>query len=172
MARYCLREANRFLRAYRDPKWTIKEICKKMGMSPSTLYSWKDTHPEFRIKVEKAYETRNTLSGEMAESALWKKLSGYEVELTHTVCDTKMVDGEEVVVKKSKRVEKKYYAPDTIAILFALKNAEDKNYSDSKQITHSREVAWTDFIDSDANTLDVVGEIVEPPEELPPGAAE
>lgn len=108
---------------------TVEAACVKAGIDKSTFYQWmKDNDKsDFSDAVKNAKdEFRKTIVGRL-EKSLWKKALGFEFEEEKTETNK-----EGVTVKKT--VAKKYYAPDTAALIFALTNLapdEWKNHQTS-----------------------------------------
>ena len=112
---------------------TDKEIAELLDVSESTLYLWKNEHPEFSEALKKG---KTLADAEVAEK-LFCRAIGY----SHPEVDIKVVDGEIIQTKLTK-----HYPPDTAAAIFWLKNRQKKKWRDKVE---------TGFTDGEGNDVPV-----------------
>ncbi len=117
---------------WRKDGLTEEQIAKKLKVAYSSFRKYKDEFSAFSAALKKGQED---LVQEMEES-LYKRGMGFEYEEVKTYIEEDK-DG-----KKKKRVEKitKFLAPDTTALIFALKNLRPGKWKDQKNIEHSGSV--------------------------------
>lgn len=113
---------------------TDEQIAVKCGITPSTLYAWKNRFPEFSEALKKGKEVVDI----EVENALLKKSTGFKV-VEQQVVMTKTVtyeDGKRVKeVSEPKIVEvERYYPPETAAQIFWLKNRRPDIWRDKQQV--------------------------------------
>jgi len=100
---------------------TDVQIASNMGVSPSTLYSWKKKYPELLDSLNNG----NEVVDQQVENALLKRALGYKYEeITYS-------SGEEI-----RRVVKEV-RPDITAQIFWLKNRRPDIWLDKKDVEHS-----------------------------------
>lgn len=100
---------------------TDEQIAQNIGISTSTLYDWKNKHPEISEALKRGKEVVDRL----VENALLKRALGYEyVEVTTKESDM----GNEV-----KKVVK-HVLPDVTAQIFWLKNRKPDVWRDSNAV--------------------------------------
>lgn len=100
---------------------TDAQLADFFEVSVSTINLWKVEHSEFSesIRVPKA------LADERVEQSLFRRAMGYE----HDEVDIKVVDKE--IVQTPIR---KYYPPDTTAMIFWLKNRNPDQWRETKAV--------------------------------------
>ena len=98
---------------------TDEQIAHNMGISPSTLYEWKNAYSEFSESLKRGKEVVDR----EVENALLKRALGYEYEEV-----SEKFDGG---VLTERKVTKKQVAPDTTAQIFWLKNRKAKDWRDN-----------------------------------------
>jgi len=98
-----------------------RDICKGLGISMQTYYNWQKKYIEFRDAI---LEGKEPIDHEV-ENALFKKTQGYWVDIEEDI----IVDGPNGSTT-TKKIAKKYYAPDTIACIFWLKNRQPEKWRD------------------------------------------
>lgn len=103
---------------------TDAQLADFFEVSVSTINLWKVQHSEFSesIKVPKA------LADERVEQSLFRRAMGYE----HDEVDIKVVDKEIVMTPI-----RKYYPPDTTAMIFWLKNRNPEQWRDKADLEHT-----------------------------------
>jgi hypothetical protein len=111
-------------------KWARDVICeediaKALGISITTLSSYKVDHPEILRAIKRGKETLNT----ELENALIKKALGYDYEEKKVY--TKTENGQAVTYTE---ITKKHQPPDTGALFGLLKNKDPEHYSDNPQM--------------------------------------
>lgn len=127
---------------YADGESTIESCCEACGVVYRTFKEWVDRAEENEdySEIAESYKRAKDKSDQVymdrlsrkAKTALEKKLEGYEVELEEKE-GTPIYDdeGNPTGIKTSKiKKSKKYYAPDTTAIIFALKNTDPERFKD------------------------------------------
>lgn len=97
---------------------TDEQLSKKMGISPSTLYLWKNKHPEISEALKKGKEIVDI----QVENALLKRALGYDFQETRIEKSEK--DGTKIIQTL------KHIPPDTTAQIFWLKNRKPDKWRD------------------------------------------
>lgn len=100
-----------------------KQIAHNMGVSWTTLKSWKNKFPELAEALQKSKEVVDR----EVENALFKRALGYWVTETKT---TTYADGTEKVEEIRKHI-----APDTTAQIFWLKNRKPDQWREKNDLT-------------------------------------
>lgn len=98
------------------------QIAKNLGISRSTLNTYKQKFPDFLDTIKKG---REVFIAEV-ENALAKRALGFFVNETKTY--VKLEDGKEVTYQEK---TEKYVAPDVAACSILLKNKDRGNWSDN-----------------------------------------
>lgn len=103
---------------------TDAQLADFFEVAVSTIALWKVQHKEFSdaIKVPKAE------ADERVEQSLYRRAMGYE----HDEVDIRVVGGE--LVKTDIR---RYYPPDSTAMIFWLKNRKPTEWRDKQDVEHS-----------------------------------
>ncbi|MHA1973015.1 MAG: phBC6A51 family helix-turn-helix protein [Candidatus Hodarchaeales archaeon] len=125
MTKYTKKMIDTIVELRKDSSNTVEEICKTVGISQETWFQWKKNKPEFTDALKKVEEVRLDNIGELAESALHKKLAGYSYDET-TVTDSAK-DG------ITTKTVTKHVAPSDTAIIFALTNAKKLTYKRNQE---------------------------------------
>lgn len=102
-----------------------EDIAKALGISITTLNSYKNEHPEILRAIKRGKETLIT----ELENALIKKALGYDYEEKKVY--TKTENGQAVTYTE---ITKKHQPPDTGALFGLLKNKDPEHYSDNPQM--------------------------------------
>lgn len=109
---------------------TDKEITERMGIAESTLYDWKNKHPE----ISEALKKNKEIADIEVENALHKKAVGFKetVKKPVKVRRVEYVDGKkgreyEEVVEVEEEI---FVPPDTTAQIFWLKNRKPAAWRD------------------------------------------
>lgn len=89
---------------------TDEQLSEKMGITPATLYDWKNKYPEISEALKKGKEVVDI----QVENSLLKRALGYEY--TEERIEISEKDGKKVIQTV------KQVIPDTTAIIFWLKN--------------------------------------------------
>lgn len=109
---------------------TDAQLADFFEVSVSTINLWKVQHVEFSesIKVPKAE------ADERVEQSLYRRALGYE----HDEVDIRVIDG--VVVQTPIR---KFYPPDSTAMIFWLKNRKPSEWREKQEIEHKGGISVT-----------------------------
>jgi transposase-like protein len=108
-------------------EYTIKSICKKVGIAQSTYFDWLANKLEFSERIKKAEEEQNRNIIKLAKKQLYKKIEGYNYE-EETIDQFIDKDGNK---RANKKIVTKYVPPSDTAIIFAIKNYENGIKEDS-----------------------------------------
>ena len=100
---------------------TDEQIAHNMGISPSTLYEWKNAYSEFSESLKRGKEVVDR----QVENALLKRALGYEYE--------EISEKFEGGVLTERKVTKKQVVPDTTAQIFWLKNRKPSDWRDKPE---------------------------------------
>lgn len=100
---------------------TDEQIASNMGVSRSTLNSWKDKYPDILDSLKKGKE----IVDRQVENALLKRALGYEYE--------EIKEKYEFGEMSERTITKKQVAPDTTAQIFWLKNRKPKDWRDKQE---------------------------------------
>ena len=100
---------------------TDEQIAGNMGVSRSTLNSWKDKYPDILDALKKGKE----IVDRQVENALLKRALGYEYE--------EIKEKYEFGELSERTITKKQVAPDTTAQIFWLKNRKPKDWRDKQE---------------------------------------
>lgn len=100
---------------------TDEQIAGNMGVSRSTLNSWKDKYPDILDALKKGKE----IVDRQVENALLKRALGYEYE--------EIKEKYEFGELSERTVTKKQVVPDTTAQIFWLKNRKPKDWRDKQE---------------------------------------
>jgi transcriptional regulator with XRE-family HTH domain len=106
--------------------YTDKQLADFFGVNESTITRWKQRHPEFCMSIKMG----KTVADANVVESLYKRAIGYD----YTEVELK-TEGD----KRSKRVIKKYNAPDTTAQIFWLKNRQPSNWRDKPAVEEQQE---------------------------------
>ena len=93
-----------------------EDIAKSIGINRTTIYDWKRKYPTFA----NALRDGKLVADLAVESALFKKATGFSVTDTKTTSFLDKETGE--LVEGKTEVTTKHILPDTLAIMFWLKN--------------------------------------------------
>lgn len=101
---------------------TDEQIAQKMGISRSTLATYKNKYPDFLNALKKGKEVVDR----KVENALLKRALGYEIE------ETKKIISESGSQKKRIEKKTKHIKPDTTAQIFWLKNRKPELWRENE----------------------------------------
>lgn len=111
-----------------------EQIAHNMGIRRSTLSEWKKRFSDIADALKK---NKNIVDIEV-ENALYKRAVGYEyTEKTIEIDD----DG-----KKRVKITKKGMAPETLAIIFFLKNRKPDEWRDKREVEVKGEISMTNAL--------------------------
>ncbi len=99
---------------------TNEQLAEFFGVVVSTLYVWRDKHPQF----SEALKFGKTFADAEVASKLFHRATGYE----HPEDDIRAVNGEIVITPTVK-----HYPPDTTAAIFWLKNRQPALWRDKRE---------------------------------------
>lgn len=104
--------------------FTDQELADLFEVNVRTITNWKHAHVEFlsALKVSKA------VADERVERSLFARAAGYE----HDEVDIRVVNGE--IIQTPIR---KYYPPDSTAMIFWLKNRKPTEWREKQEVEHS-----------------------------------
>lgn len=100
---------------------TDEQIAGNMGVSRSTLNSWKDRYPDILDALKKGKK----IVDRQVENALLKRALGYEYE--------EIKEKYEFGELSERTITKKQVVPDTTAQIFWLKNRKPKDWRDKQE---------------------------------------
>ena len=115
---------NEIVELHEQVGYTLKSICEAVGIGVSTYFEWLDKFPELAEDIKRVEATHKPQLNKLADTAMARKLKGYDYEEVSTEVYT---DGGKKV-KKVKKTMKHVPPSDTIAI-FVKKNT-DEDFSD------------------------------------------
>lgn len=101
---------------------TDEQLAEKMGINPSTLYDWKNRHPEISNSLKKGKEVVDI----QVENALLKRALGYDYQEQRIEKSEK--DGTKIIQTI------KHVPADTIAQIFWLKNRRPDKWRDKPEV--------------------------------------
>lgn len=101
-----------------------EDIAKSIGISRSTLYAWKNKYDA----ISDALKDGKLVADLAVESALFKKATGFTVTDTKTISFLDKETGE--LTEGKSEVTTKHVLPDTLAIMFWLKNRRPDLWKD------------------------------------------
>ncbi len=102
--------------------FTDKEVSKVLGVTETTLNTWKKNHPEFLVSLKAG----KAISDAEVERSLFERATGYSHPEDKIFND----NGTPLVVPITKR-----YPPDTTAAIFWLKNRRPNDWREKQQVT-------------------------------------
>ena len=111
---------------------TDEQIAHNMGISPSTLYEWKNTYSEISESLKRGKEVVDRL----VENALLKRALGYEYE--------EVSEKYELGILTERKVTKKQVVPDTTAQIFWLKNRKPIDWRDKRNSDDMEDTSTVD----------------------------
>lgn len=131
MAKYNKKTIDAILELIKSDTYTIAEVCRQVEITQKTYHQWMNDHPEFAEAVNAAKEEMMQMFVIEAKKSLLKKIRGYEVTET-SVTTIPGKDGKPKI--KEQKTNKKYFQPDTAAIIFTLTNGDPEHWK-NKQTT-------------------------------------
>lgn len=134
MAKYSKSLAIKLTDALAKGQHPIAEICKLYNIAESTWHRWQAEKSEFSELIKKAQEKQRVAISSLAKRSLVKKLEGYDYE--ETVTEGKTDNDGKLKSKHVKRVQR-HVPPSDTCIIFALKNLDPDNFSDTHRVDHT-----------------------------------
>lgn len=123
---------------------TDQELADFFDVSVRTLYRWKNSHPEFC----QALNAGKAPADERVERSLFERACGYERD----EIDIRVIGGE--IVQTPVR---KFYPPDTTAMIFWLKNRRPEAWRDKTEVEQRMFVTKTDLTDDELAAIAAAG---------------
>lgn len=117
---------------------TDAQLSDFFEVSISTICLWKVEHKEFSEAIKLSKE----ITDERVEQSLYRRAMGYE----HDEVDIRVIEGQ--VVKTPIR---KYYPPDSTAMIFWLKNRKSQEWRDKTETEHTGVVKMVGIQGTDAD---------------------
>lgn len=117
---------------------TDAQLADFFGVNISTINLWKVQHEEFSASVKLSKE----MADQRVEESLYRRAMGYE----HDEVDIRVVEGQ--IVQTPIR---KYYPPDSTAMIFWLKNRKKAEWRDKQEVEHTGGVKMVLVEGSDAD---------------------
>lgn len=111
-----------------------EQIAHNMGIRRSTLSEWKKRFSDIADALKK---NKNIVDIEV-ENALYKRAVGYEYQETTIEIDD---EGKKKVKKTTKQM-----APETLAIIFFLKNRKPEDWRDKREVEVKGEISMTNAL--------------------------
>lgn len=106
---------------------TDEELAQFFEVATSTIYEWKNEHPEFSESIKKGKEIAD---GNVVAS-LYNRAIGYQAP----DLDIKMYEGEIIETPYIK-----HYPPDATSAIFWLKNRQPKKWRDKQVTEHEGQI--------------------------------
>lgn len=137
MSKYSKEIVDRICALVETDNYTIPEICKYVGIVPSTYHKWLNEKEDFSDAIKKAKDNFDEIMKCEAKRSLRKLIQGYEVDEVKTVYSENK-EGKPRI--KERTVTKKHYQPNTVAVIFALKNLDPDNWRDKQEVKMEGEI--------------------------------
>lgn len=112
------------LEAWARDGLTNEQIAKKIGVTPTTLYNWKNDHLEIFEALKKGADVADI----EVENALHKRAVGYSYDEIISEPSVDPLTGNEVL--KISKVVRRHVVPDVTAQIYWLKNRLPKKWRD------------------------------------------
>ena len=133
---------------YAQDQYAIKECCKKYRVDFSTFIRWCNNDDDLNEIYEEAKEVKDKIYfhniKERSQTSLEKLVMGQtydEVKIQYEEIQVHNKEGnptgETITIEAKKTVTQKKILPNTTAVIFALKNADRKNWNDRYKVEHS-----------------------------------
>lgn len=110
--------------------YTIAELCKIVGISERSFYSWKSENAEFAEALKKADETAVENRLVECKNSLVKLINGFEYNEIKTVYGT----GKDARKIREKSVTKKRVLPNLGAIIHYQTNRDPQNWKNKQSV--------------------------------------
>lgn len=111
--------------------YSVKDICKKVGITTTSYFEWINVNPEFSAAIKKAKEKYLDTIAIEAEKSLVKLVRGYSVQEKQTVTigsGKYDANGNEIPKIKEQKIIEKHFQPNTAAVIFSLTNRDSANW--------------------------------------------
>ena len=118
---------------------TLEQIAHNIGITPSTLSHWQNSHAE----IKKALKKGQAVCYYEVENALYKAAIGYDAKEVEQI---ENFDANGELVSKSKRVRIRHIPPQIGAVCFILKNKRPDSWQDKPERAITDTVADDGFI--------------------------
>ena len=130
-------DGHTLLEAWARDGLTDEQIAHNVGITPSTLYAWKEKYSEISEALKKGKEVVDV----EVENALLKRAKGFEY--TETRIEQSPKDGRKVTLIK------KFVPPETAAAIFWLKNRKPEQWREKQEEAHNNdEGLMADYLDA------------------------
>lgn len=106
----------------------IVDVARDLGISPSTVYYWRNQYPEFA----QAFRSGGESAVDFAEIRLWEKAVGYRYQEEVV---TKEIDPETGMLTEKVSFHNKELPPDNSALFFYLKNRRPHKWKDRHEVS-------------------------------------
>lgn len=133
---------------------TNRQIAKNIGCNEDTLYTWIKKHSEISESLKRG---RAPVDFEI-ENLLLKKARGFEYEEVENIIDISPTGEKSQRIKKTK----KYYPPDTTAIIYWLKNRKPEEWrrksaseKEKEKLEKERAKKEIEKLDLEINSTDI-----------------
>ncbi len=135
-----------------------------MGVSHQTFYRWLGEHGELSDTLKKGREIVN----DRVEDALYRKATGQTEATEEHVHIRTEGEGENARTVKDVKKVKKLTAPDTISMIFWLKNKRAEDWRDRKEVVFSGDIEDANKQLESVFDQKPIGPQEEKPQEPPP----
>lgn len=114
------------LTLYTTGEYTVRQLCKTVGITATTFYAWQEAHPDFSERLKQARKAQLARLTDLARTGLATLLQVTEVEET----TTEYTYDKEGLNKtlRAKRVTKRKVMPNVTAVMYQLNNLDSDNY--------------------------------------------
>ena len=128
MAKYSEESVEKIVSLIEDDFCSVAEICRVMGISRKTFYTWKDSKPELAREISKAENRREERTRQMLYSSLKKRLDGY-IMIEEKEIYLPDPGNPEGVSLQSKTIKRKNCLPDLRTIKLLLDRQDKQSLS-------------------------------------------
>lgn len=113
---------------------TDAEMARFFDVALNTLVKWKKAHPEFKDAIDQG----KLLADANVANSLYRRAIGF----SHPETDIRVVNGE---IVKTEVI--KHYPPETLAIIYFLKNRRKVDWRDRQEFEHTGKIEVSDLTD-------------------------
>lgn len=145
--------------------YTIPELCKIVGISPSTYHEW-NKKPDFSEAIRlKKLEFEELIIVE-AKRSLMRKVKGYTATDTKTIISPSKVSGSPDTVKE-RIITEKHIAPDTVSVIFLLTNKAPEEFRNRQSVESKIDIESKIGLLSDSQLDNVINQVLlkQPPDD-------